>query len=62
MLRHCTIKLVLALAALALVNADSPQTVNLGFAAYEGTLSSTTNITSFFGVRYAAPPLGVVVI
>ncbi|KII87402.1 hypothetical protein PLICRDRAFT_177155 [Plicaturopsis crispa FD-325 SS-3] len=32
--------------------------VDLGYARYQGTVNSTTNITSFLGVRYAAPPTG----
>ena len=58
MLRQWTLKLVTALAFLALVGADNPQVVNLGFATYQGTLSSATNISSFFGLRYASPPVG----
>ncbi|KAH8113786.1 cephalosporin esterase [Phellopilus nigrolimitatus] len=38
--------------------ADSPQTVNLKYATYQGTLNSTSNITSFLGLRYAKPPIG----
>ncbi|THH08486.1 hypothetical protein EW145_g2677 [Phellinidium pouzarii] len=40
------------------VAADSPQTVDLGYATYQGTFNSTSNITSFLGVRYASPPSG----
>lgn len=33
-------------------------TVNLGYASYEGTIDSTTNVTKFLGIRYAAAPVG----
>ena len=53
------LKLLVALASnVLLASADSPQIVDLGYATYQGTLSSATNVTSFFGVRFAAPPLG----
>ncbi|KAJ7074631.1 Alpha/Beta hydrolase protein [Mycena amicta] len=32
--------------------------VNLGYAKYEGSIDAQNNITSFLGVRYAAPPTG----
>ncbi|KAG1731964.1 Alpha/Beta hydrolase protein [Suillus paluster] len=32
--------------------------VDLGYAQYQGSVDTVTNITSFLGVRYAAPPLG----
>ncbi|KII89685.1 hypothetical protein PLICRDRAFT_52847 [Plicaturopsis crispa FD-325 SS-3] len=32
--------------------------VDLGYAQYQGTVNATTNITTFLGVRYAAPPTG----
>ncbi|KAL5536969.1 hypothetical protein ACEPAF_792 [Sanghuangporus sanghuang] len=39
-------------------SADSPQVIDLGYASYQGILNSTTNITSFLGLRYAHPPTG----
>lgn len=45
----------LALAALATANAPI---VDLGYAQYQGSVDTTTNTTSFLGIRYAAPPLG----
>ncbi|KAJ9121877.1 hypothetical protein QFC24_004459 [Naganishia onofrii] len=33
-------------------------TVDLGYASYQGIYNETTNIQSFKGIRYAAPPLG----
>ncbi|KAG1895878.1 Alpha/Beta hydrolase protein [Suillus fuscotomentosus] len=44
----------LALAALATANAPI---VDLGYAQYQGSVDTTTNTTSFLGIRYAAPPL-----
>ncbi|CCM06438.1 uncharacterized protein FIBRA_08700 [Fibroporia radiculosa] len=35
-----------------------PPTVDLGYAQYQGVADSTTNITSFLGIRYASPPVG----
>jgi carboxylesterase type B len=32
--------------------------VNLGYAQYQGSIDTTTNTTSFLGIRYAAPPVG----
>ncbi|EJC97516.1 uncharacterized protein FOMMEDRAFT_163021 [Fomitiporia mediterranea MF3/22] len=42
----------------SVLRADSPQVVDLGYAIYQGTFNSTSNITDFFAVRYAAPPVG----
>ncbi|KAK7461934.1 hypothetical protein VKT23_008365 [Stygiomarasmius scandens] len=36
----------------------SPLIVDLGYASYQGSFDSSTNVTNFFGVRYATPPLG----
>ncbi|KAG2068865.1 alpha/beta-hydrolase [Suillus decipiens] len=36
----------------------SASIVDLGYAQYQGSVDTTTNITSFFGIRYAAPPVG----
>ncbi|KAH7906561.1 Alpha/Beta hydrolase protein [Hygrophoropsis aurantiaca] len=36
----------------------SAPVVDLGYAQYQGALDTTTNITSFLSIRYAAPPLG----
>ncbi|KAN0106631.1 alpha/beta-hydrolase [Hyaloscypha variabilis] len=32
--------------------------VDLGYSVYQGVSNSTTRLTTFFGVRYAAPPIG----
>ncbi|KAH7920758.1 alpha/beta-hydrolase [Leucogyrophana mollusca] len=50
---------LLALLALSLgVHALSAPTVDLGYASYQGSVDPTSNITSFLGIRYAAPPVG----
>jgi len=38
-------------------NAAGP-VVDLGYAQYQGSTNGTTDITSFLGIRYAAPPIG----
>ncbi|KIJ62991.1 hypothetical protein HYDPIDRAFT_93630 [Hydnomerulius pinastri MD-312] len=58
---------ILALACLArsTFSAASPMSarsasapvVNLGYSQYQGALDTTTNVTSFLSIRYAAPPL-----
>ncbi|KAJ7068817.1 Alpha/Beta hydrolase protein [Mycena amicta] len=40
-----------------LVNTQSP-IVDLGYGQYQGAVNLTANITSFLGIRFAAPPLG----
>lgn len=35
------------------------QTVDLGYATYQGAYNGTTNITTFYGIRYASPPIGM---
>jgi hypothetical protein len=37
---------------------DSPPVVDLGYAMYQGSTDPSTNISSFLGIRYAAPPIG----
>ncbi|KAK1229851.1 hypothetical protein PQX77_007069 [Marasmius sp. AFHP31] len=37
---------------------EDPPTVDLGYAKYQGAFTDTTNVTSFLGIRYAAPPVG----
>ncbi|KAG0695320.1 Alpha/Beta hydrolase protein [Suillus ampliporus] len=32
--------------------------IDLGYAQYQGSVDTATNITSFLGIRYAAPPVG----
>ncbi|KAJ7651194.1 Alpha/Beta hydrolase protein [Roridomyces roridus] len=51
-----TISILLLAIPLAVVQAAP--TVNLGLAQYQGAVDAATNITSFLGIRYAAPPLG----
>ena len=40
-----------------LPHADS--IVDVGYAIYKGLFNETSNITSFLGVRYASPPIGM---
>ena len=44
----------------AVVNASNPslKTVDLGYAKYQSDVSLAEGVTSFLGVRYAAPPTG----
>ncbi|KAJ7074583.1 Alpha/Beta hydrolase protein [Mycena amicta] len=42
---------------LGVVSATGP-VVNLGYAKYEGAINLQNNVTTFLGVRYAAPPTG----
>ncbi|KAG1767708.1 Alpha/Beta hydrolase protein [Suillus placidus] len=50
-------QVLLALEALSSPAATvSASIVNLGYAQYQGSVDTATNITSFFGIRYAAPP------
>ncbi|THV01067.1 alpha/beta-hydrolase [Dendrothele bispora CBS 962.96] len=37
---------------------NSPPIIDLGYASYQGTFDSTTNVTNYHGIRYARPPLG----
>ena len=55
-LLSATLSVLAALVSTA--RADSPQIVDLGYAIYQGTFNSTSNITDFFSIRYAAPPVG----
>ncbi|KAJ8589766.1 alpha beta-hydrolase [Rhizopogon salebrosus TDB-379] len=49
----------LALGALSSpVASTSTPIIDLGYAQYQGSVDTTTNVTSFLGIRYAAPPVG----
>ncbi|KAJ8083133.1 hypothetical protein PM082_009002 [Marasmius tenuissimus] len=37
---------------------ESAPFVDLGYARYQGVFNETTNVTTFFGIRYAAAPIG----
>jgi hypothetical protein len=43
---------------LAQASSATLKVVNLGYATYQSDLSLEDGITSFLGVRYAAPPVG----
>ncbi|KAJ7131992.1 alpha beta-hydrolase [Mycena filopes] len=46
------------LSAVVSVRAQSSPVIDLGYAQYQGLVDTTSNITQFLGVRYAAAPLG----
>ncbi|KIJ61014.1 hypothetical protein HYDPIDRAFT_116533 [Hydnomerulius pinastri MD-312] len=50
---------LLCLSALGspVTSAASAPTVDLGYAQYQGAVDTTTNTTSFLGIRYASPPI-----
>ncbi|KAG1753271.1 Alpha/Beta hydrolase protein [Suillus lakei] len=53
------LQVLLALEALSSPAATvSGSIVNLGYVQYQGSVDTATNITSFLGIRYAAPPVG----
>ncbi|KAG1732243.1 Alpha/Beta hydrolase protein [Suillus paluster] len=50
---------LLALEALSSpATTTSAPTIDLGYAQYQGSVDTVTNITSFLGIRYAAAPVG----
>ncbi|KAG2358500.1 Alpha/Beta hydrolase protein [Suillus spraguei] len=53
------LQVLLALEALSspVANVSAP-IVDLGYAQYQGSVDTATNITSFLGIRYAAPSVG----
>ena len=59
MLRHFVLyPILIAACGVSFCSADFPQTVDLGYATYQGTFNSTANTTNFLGIRYASPPVG----
>lgn len=48
----------LALPPTSIKNTSTTPIVTLDYATYQGSTNTTNNITSFLGVRYAAPPTG----
>lgn len=48
----------LAFSSAAVSDTSVASIVNLGYATYQGSTDPTSNITSFLGVRYGAPPTG----
>ncbi|KAK5175704.1 uncharacterized protein LTR77_000843 [Saxophila tyrrhenica] len=59
-MRFSSLGLLAAFSALvACQNASSNYIVDLGYAKYRGSLNDTyTNIVNYYGIRYAAPPVG----
>lgn len=53
-----TLALLSAAVALPATKRWAPPVVDLGYASYQGVYNETTNIQSFQGIRYAAPPIG----
>jgi hypothetical protein len=52
-----TTAVVAASVVVCALAADPTSVVDLGYASYEGTLNTSTNVTNFLGIRYASPPL-----
>ncbi|KAG1739930.1 Alpha/Beta hydrolase protein [Suillus paluster] len=61
-IKTCLLTLSQALLALeassSLATIASAPIVDLGYAQYQGSVDTATNITSFLGIRYAAAPVG----
>lgn len=49
---------VLALAELIAAADHSTPVIDLGYAQYQGSFDSSSNVSHFFGIRYAQPPTG----
>ncbi|KAJ7188745.1 Alpha/Beta hydrolase protein [Mycena filopes] len=49
---------LIVLASVSVVKSANTPVVDLGYARYQGVVDTTLNITSFRGIRYAAPPTG----
>ncbi|KAJ7505659.1 alpha beta-hydrolase [Mycena galericulata] len=49
---------VFILLAIPLASAQASPIIDLGYAQYQGLVDTTANITTFSGIRYAAPPVG----
>ena len=56
---HAAIIGVLALVNVVFAISNSTPTVDLGYAQYQGTYDASTNISTFLGIRYAQPPVGM---
>ncbi|KAJ7864548.1 Alpha/Beta hydrolase protein [Mycena leptocephala] len=54
LLRHAICAVIFRLVTAA----PSIPIVDLGYARYQGAVDTTTNVTSFLGIRYAAAPIG----
>lgn len=53
-----TRSLLLSLVAWSALAATVNQTLNLGYATYQGSFNTATGVSSFLGMRYASPPIG----
>lgn len=57
-------RLVLLLSTIAIsrgaTTAATANVVDLGYAKYQGSVNPTTQNTQFLGIRYAAPPTGII--
>lgn len=51
-------RLVFSVNIAGIIAAANAITVDLGYASYYGTYNETIGISSFLGIRYAAPPVG----
>lgn len=43
---------------IAAAASNSTPVVDIGYAQYQGLYDSSTNTSTFFGIRYAQPPIG----
>ncbi|KAJ7149765.1 alpha beta-hydrolase [Mycena crocata] len=43
---------------LAVASTTASPIIDLGYTRYQGIVNTTTNLTTFLGIRYAAPPVG----
>ena len=59
MLRYLVLPIFASLACGFVASSETTAPiVDLGYAQYQGSADVQTNITSFLGIRYAAPPVG----
>jgi hypothetical protein len=49
---------ILPIALCLAVSAATDPVVDLGYASYQGLFNTTTGLSTFFGIRYAASPAG----
>ncbi|KAJ7149873.1 Alpha/Beta hydrolase protein [Mycena crocata] len=56
-LQHAAVWVAI-LAAIPSIDVAASPIIDLGYARYQGTVDTTTNLTTFLGIRYAAAPVG----